>query len=845
MRKSVLRAATALAPIVAACFAAPAMAQSADATNEEATEDGGFGDIIVTAQGRDQLLQEVPVAITVVDSELIENSGVTDVRGLRQLTPSLQSTTGQSSATGVVLSIRGIGTAGDNPGFEPAVGVFVDGVFRARAGLALSDMPELERVEVLRGPQGTLFGRNTSAGALSIVTAGPKFELGGYVEASYGNYNETNLKGGITGPISDQLAVRVDGGWHKRDGYITEVNTGTKINNTDRYFVRGQLLFDNGSNVQLRMIADYAETDELCCGAVHTSIGTAGPVIIGLTSLLSGGANTGLISPNDPSDRRVAFTPGRDLTEKVKEWGVSGQLDIDFGGVNLTSITAYRDWQAQRSMDIDFSGLDRAYRDNYRTGMKDFTQEVRIQGEAMDGKLDWMLGGFYLNEDNTLTDTIRFGSQFMPYTDTLIFASSGRQVFGTRGAAPFLFGVAVPAVTNGQGQQADNWKVKTKGIGLFTHNIVEFNDQLSLTFGVRWNHETKKITADLNSNAASCGFFNSAQVSATLIGQQTALANGAANHPDPATRAALAAQLAGLQGAILLSCNPTVNTEFNGDYSGKRSEDQITGTARLAYKISDSNMVFASYSKGYKSGGFNLDRGSFDSRWLLGPSGTFGNGPQISDLEFGKETVNSYEIGLKSNPTPFMQFNITGFYQDFDGYQNLRFEGTRFVVRQYDKVISKGVEVELGVRPADNTNLSFGYTYLSAKVDDSVNAADDHNMQLTNQPQNVFTGAFTWTPPINDNVGALLHIDWRAMSEANTLNEANGVAFTRNGPYSVWNARVGLNFNDGKLGVELYGQNLFNRYFNITSFPVPEQPGAYAVYPGQPRFYGVKVKAKF
>ena len=840
MRKSILRAATALVPMVVAGLATPVMAQAA----EESTDDQ-YGDIVVTAQGRDQLLQEVPVAITVVDSELITNSGVTDVRGLRQLTPSLQSTTGQSSATGVVLSIRGIGTAGDNPGFEPAVGVFVDGVFRARAGLALSEMPELERVEVLRGPQGTLFGRNTSAGALSIVTAGPKFDFGGYIEGSFGNFDEKNVKLGVTGPLNDTLAVRFDGGWRERDGYITEINTGKDINNVDRQFFRGQLLYDNGDNVQFRMIADYARTDEECCGAIHTSAGPLGPLINGLAGAAG---NTGIILPANPEDRRVAFTPGRDLTEKVTEWGISGQLDIDLGGVNLTSITAYRDWDAKRAMDIDFSGLDRAYRDGYRTGMKDFTQEIRIQGEAMDGKLDWMVGGFYLNEDLTLTDTIRFGAQADLYTDRAVAGLSastalptGFQLFGTMGPTVPLFGQvalatnpalltaalgnpalfalmnsALPATPAGAGQVADNWNVKTEAYSFFTHNIFNVSESLTFTFGLRWNHEKKDIDSNLNSNVPACAFFS-----------------------NPATAVYTNALAAAAPSALLLSCNPTVNSEFNGSRAGGRSEDQLTGTAKVSFKLNDNTMLFGSYAKGYKSGGYNLDRGSFDTVRLGG------NGAQITDLEFGKETVDSFEIGVKANPTPFMQLNVTGFYQDFDGYQNLRFEGTRFVVRQYDKVVSQGVEVELGLRPIDNLNLSVGYTYLSAKVDDPVNAVDDHDKQLTNQPKHVVTGAVTWTPPISDSMSGLVHIDMRSMSAANTLNDPVGVPFTTNDAYTVFNARLGLNFADGKYGIELYGQNIFDQYYNITSFPVPEQPGAYAVYPGTPRFYGVKLKAKF
>ena len=143
--------------------------------------------IVVTATRRNETVQSVPIAITAVGGELLENAGVQDIRGLEQLAPSVQTSTGQSSANGTTVYIRGITTAGDNPGFEPAVGIFIDGVYRARAGIAVAELPELERVEVLRGPQGTLFGRNTSAGALSIFTAQPQFDFGGYGELTYGN----------------------------------------------------------------------------------------------------------------------------------------------------------------------------------------------------------------------------------------------------------------------------------------------------------------------------------------------------------------------------------------------------------------------------------------------------------------------------------------------------------------------------------------------------------------------------------------------------------------------------------------------------------------------------------
>lgn len=851
------------ASAIALAVSSPAFAQESSqsdstATSEAVTDDG---EIVVTAQGRTQVAQDVPVAVAVVDAALIENAGISDVRGLRQLTPSLQTTTGQSSATGVVLSIRGIGTAGDNPGFEPAVGVFIDGVFRARAGLALADLPELERVEVLRGPQGTLFGRNTSAGALNIITARPKMEFGGYAEGSYGNYNEIELKGGLNVPVGEGFALRADGGYHKRDGFATDVNTGRRFNNLDRWFARGQALYEN-ADLTIRVIGDYAETDEQCCIAIQTQVGRTGAAVNGLSALAG---RVGIIANNDPANRRVAVTPGRDYGERVRDWGVSAEINYGFGDISLTSVTAYRDWQARRNQDIDFSGLDRAYRDNYRTGMTDFTQELRLQGTAWEGKLDWLVGGFYLNETLTLNDRIRLGTQANQYVDALFaagtgcgpggaclspLAPNGFQLFGSQPAAavPF-FGAALalnpafaPLVATapaqfgptaflptmvGAGQNNDAWRVKTQGFGIFTHNIVNFTDQLSLTVGARYNRETKKLTANLNATNPPC--------SALLPGGSSGVFGAAFQAASPGTTPATES----LRDLRLLVCNPVVNPQFNGAYADERSEDEITGTARLAFKVNEDVLLFGAYSHGYKSGGYNLDRGGFLSTYFGGP------GPRIEQIRFGKETVDAYELGLKTNFSRAFQLNVTGFYQDFNGYQNLRFEGSSFVTRQYDEVISKGVEIESVIRPHRDFTVNLAYTRLSAVVHDPVNAPDDDNRQLTNQPKNVVTASATWTPRISGDVGALFHVDARLNSDANTINDIRGARATTNDSYVLVNARVGLDFMDGRFGVEAYVENLTNTYFNITSFPVPEQTGTFAVYPGTPRFYGVKAKVRF
>lgn len=844
MRKFQLLTASAIALMATTPAFAQDTAPAAPAADETVRDEG---EVVVTATGRAQLAQDVPIAVSVVGSEQIENAGVSDIRGLRQVTPSLQVTTGQSAATGVVLRIRGIGTAGDNPGFEPAVGVFIDGVFRARAGVALSDLPPIDRVEVLRGPQGTLFGRNTSAGALSITTQGPSFDLGGYAEASYGNYDEIEVKAGLTGGLTEQIAMRVDGGYHKRDGYITDPNTGREFNNIDRWFVRGQAKFET-TDITFRLIGDYAKTDEACCGALNTGSGfvlypsgrdtsVAGGLLGLITSNLIetlastpalGGAagRDGIVRPFDREGRQMATSPNRDLTERVKEWGVSGQLDWNLGDVTLTSITAYRDWKARRSQDIDFSGADRAYRDGYETGIRDFTQEIRLKGSAFDGKLDWLVGGFYLNEKLTLTDTVRFGTQTDQFVDGIFnqltrspAVPTGFQMFGTLGPAiPLFGGIALPRTPAGAGQQADRYTVDTQAFALFTHNIINITDNVSLTLGLRWNRETKDISANLNSSVPACSFWLS-----------------------PAS----APYRAGLNSvglfalAHLYTCNPTVNSEFNGTYDGDRSESEFTGTAKLAFKLTDNILLYGGYDRGYKSGGYNLDRGSFDSV-LLG-----GNGAQISDLEFGNETVDAFEVGFKTNPVRGFQFNVAGFYQEFKGYQNNSFAGTRFVTTNFDKVISKGIEVESVIRPASDLTVALNYTLLDTEVRD-VRAGADNGMPLTNSPRNVITGAVTWTPQISENVGALFHVDWRTNSDSNTINNPIAVPFTTNDGYSIVNARVGLNFGEGgQFGIEAYVENLFDTYYNITAFPIPEQGSSFAVYPAPPRFYGVKAKVRF
>ncbi|MEL6874637.1 MAG: TonB-dependent receptor plug domain-containing protein, partial [Pseudomonadota bacterium] len=241
-------AATALGSVV---FVTPAFAQE---IQDESSVDDNV--IIVTASKRETTLQETPIAVSVTSAEQIEDAQVRDLLDLQTLVPSLRVNQLQSSANTNFI-IRGFGNGANNAGIEPSVGVFIDGVYRSRSAAQIGDLPNLQRVEVLRGPQSTLFGKNASAGIISIVTRKPQFEFGGSAEFSYGNFNAIVAKADVTGPISDTLAFSVSGNYNTRDGYVEDLALNQDANERNRWGVRGQLLFEPSNDLSFRFIADY------------------------------------------------------------------------------------------------------------------------------------------------------------------------------------------------------------------------------------------------------------------------------------------------------------------------------------------------------------------------------------------------------------------------------------------------------------------------------------------------------------------------------------------------------------------------------------------------------------
>ena len=517
------------------------------------------------------------MAVSAVTAQQLQYTGATDIRQLNQVSPSLLVSSTTSEGGAAVARIRGIGTVGDNPGLEGSVGVFIDGVYRARAGMALTDLGPLDRIEVLRGPQGTLFGRNTSAGLISIITAKPRFtpEVDGQLD--FGNFNYWRAQASVTGPLSDTIAARLDAVWVKRDGFLKDVISGRKLNDRDRWMTRGQVLFQPNADFSFRLVGDYTKRDEECCGAVflpaHDVVATGGGgVTLAPSTIKAIEMGLGAIINDDPNQRKTSITPGRDYDSRVKDWGISGEAVYDFGGAELTSITAYRYDKYTRGQDADFNNLDILHRDSdggSYNQFKTFSEELRLQGNAFNNHLDWLLGGYYANEKLQVADNLSYGNDYDRYANCLVAANfagaTGQAALLTPGSAtcfnkplasallPFV-GANAPVLAafasdqpwaalwgrefrrarrsttadsamsrrcsvtrglsmNGTGlddlynQKSDDW-------ALSTHDIISITEGLKLTLGARYTHERKKLNANYSDTSLICDIISASPFAA-------------------------------------------------------------------------------------------------------------------------------------------------------------------------------------------------------------------------------------------------------------------------------------------------------------------------------------------
>ena len=637
-----------------------------------ATAQSVIEEIVVTANKRSSTLQETPISVTVTTGDTIDKAAIQDIIGLQSVVPALRVSQYQSS-TNTTFSIRGFGNGANNEGIEPSVGVFIDGVYRSRAGAALSDLPRLDRVEVLSGPQSTLFGKNASAGVISIITPVPSGKTGGYIEGSAGNMNYKNAKFLFESAVSEDLSFDISGNATQRDGYYTNVAGGEALNERDRWGIRGQAYWTPTDSTQVRIIADYDSIDEACCGTGNLVNGPTGGAIYYI-----GGA----LVPNDPFGFRTAADI--DPFNEVENGGISMQIDVDYGAFVLTSITSQRFSDTFEALDIDFTSAPLTQTSPNDLNVDTFSQEIRLTSTG-DGKLDWMVGAFYFDETVDYTSEVLWGPSARNFFDTLVAAVAP----GALGAIEAGFGF--PAGTffaNGTGAK-DTFSQDDQATSVFGQFDWRMSEQLTATFGFNYTQVDKEVT------------FN--QVNNNVF-------------------ASLPAAYVGALSSLQSSLPPVVNLP-NGIEANTSDDSDTTYTFRLAYDLNDNVNIYVSSATGFKASSWNLSRDSGPNTVdlaALQAAGLTTNAPNLaagSGRLADPEESTVVELGLKAL-FDRGYFNVAIFDQSIKGFQSSIFNGTGFDLRNAGKQSTEGLEFDLVYYPIDTLKLGFSGILLDPIFDD-------------------------------------------------------------------------------------------------------------------------------
>ena len=813
--------------------AAPSLAQQATPSDVRTIEN-----IIVTAQKREQSLQDVPIVVTAVSEQLLQDNGVRDIKDLTVLTPGL-TVTSTSSEGSTTARIRGIGTVGDNPGLESSVGVVIDGVYRPRNGVGFGDLGELERIEVLKGPQGTLFGKNTSAGVINIVTKRPTNEFSSQIELVAGDFGTLEGSASLNGPLSEGIAGRLFVSARERDGFLDVVTgagprTAKEDNDRKVWTTRGQLLIEPSDTFDIRLTGDYSKRDESCCGGVQTF---RAPIPEGVVDRLAGGKGVNL--PQDAFDRKVYLN--RSSEQEIKDLGGSGEINYSFGDATLTSISAYRTWESVNAQDVDFTTADIWHRDpdgHQATEFKQISQELRIAGES--NKLSWLFGAFYAAEDLDSRQQLQYGTQYGQYLVEIV-RDNVRAISLAQGAsAPVAEATAAGAAgafaavsAAGGGYPVglgsrDVHAQDSKTWALFTNNSIRFTDALELTLGLRYTSEDKDLdTVYANThNGGACTALRAGPIPASL---NAFYGIGCAAFTDP--------RFVQINGGT-------------GRNSQSLEESEWSGTAKLAFRFTDDVMSYVSYARGYKAGGFNLDRVRVD------PAGAATVNARTAiptlDTHFDRELVDSYELGVKTQwAGNSLLLNASVFYQDYTDFQLNTFDGVQFLVTSLEQVTSQGVDVDMvWFTPLEQLSIQGGVTYAKTEIEDPVALANPtlfaqnrDNDRLSFAPEWSGSLSVTFEQPIGNALIWRTNVGAKYTSEYNTGSNLSPLKMQD--AYTLVGARTGIGADDEAWMLEVWAQNLTDEDYYQVVYDAPLQTGSMNAFLGAPRIYGLTARFKF
>ncbi len=639
-----------------------------EATPEQAQaqdQDFSRGDvIIVTARRRQETAQAVPLAISVIKADSIESTGNFNVTKLPQLAPTLQVYTSNPRNTSV--NIRGLGVPFGltSDGFEQGVGIYVDDVYNSRVAAATFDFLDVAQVEVLRGPQGTLYGKNTTAGAINITTNQPTFDFEGRAEVTLGNLDYKQAKAAVSGPLSDTVAARLAISSTSRRGTIYNVTTRRWINEQDNIGLRGQLLFKPNDDLSITLSGDYSKQDAYCCGTSFVRLGTTQRALNRQYEALAAAINAANPGRNYAVPSRNVYDRLTDIDAPLEAGniigGASARVKWNLGSGTLTSITAWRFWDWKPQNDRDFSGLSIVAASNNPSQQDQYSQEFRYNYESE--KLDFVVGLFGFKQRIDTQGLERQGSD-----------ASRWSLSGALAADPTVLA----------GLTANNTQyLKSDSAALYGQVSYKLTDALTIQPGLRLNYDKKE------------GYYQ--RVVTTGAGTVISCT------PAPASGTALAAQCGVYQPQ---------------ETSPSASKWNVSYDLNVNYKLAPDILAYATYAKSFKTLGINQN----------GLPLTTANVPDLSASTVKPESVNHFEAGFKTQFWDRRAtFNLSAFLTEIKDFQATVNGGQFGTVRGYlanaEKVRSAGIEADFKIRTSDRFTAYANAAYTDAKYVKFTNA---------------------------------------------------------------------------------------------------------------------------
>ncbi len=834
-------------------------------------------EVTVTAQKREQNQQDVPVALDAFSAEMLQQSSIKTMSDLASITPVLDSYQSQNSGFSS-WGIRSLNTSSQNFGLESAVGAYVDGVYRSRQSAISNQLTDIEAVEILRGPQGTLFGKNTSAGAVNIRTVAPSHDRNGFFEVVGGDYGLVNLNAAMnTSLIADKLAMRTTIFTSDRDGYVKNLSdpNGPKLNDRDRQGGRLQFLFTPSDATSMRVIMDYAELDEMCCAALtkknnlfHTHTGEVVPGTDTIISNKTVGFGLPITLEKDFNKQEVYLThPPRSQAE---DSGLSLEINRDFENYTLTSISAIRNFETEDFGDVDF-GAASVITDLNKLDVSSFTQELRMAGDfetpsGRDG--NYVVGFYYHSQDVDNHSTLTAGVHTSPMLNndpTIKQALDAiNNIYAGTQAALIQAGM-----TEAQATAANPYKpaADTFPAGAYVDDImnqdhssyaffgqveVPIRDHWSITAGLRYTNDEKDtsgrfpITIAGNPNntiGPVADLRTTGPILQTLGGVKAGLLDAQADAVAIST--ALAPTYTKGWGFY---AQPSLAPR--ADLTASLESDKVNGNIKVAYQPNDDSLYYASYATGYKAGGINTDR--------LGPG---------LEYVFQPEHVESLEVGAKLDLYDSLRVNVAVFKMEVTDLQLSMFQGNAFNLTNAGRTDGNGAEIDIIWKPTESTTVQLSHANVigtlkdmekgscwiatpwhTGKIDPgAANANPDAAFCNRNgisklEPEDRTFAAITQGFSLGGATG-YLRLEHQSVSDSDTWGNGDPLHFRESFTFS--NARLAFMFDDLNSELAFWVRNMSDERYYQSVFNTPLQDGNLRAYTTEPRTWGVNFRMSF